>query len=1193
MSLNLRQLIEDEDLQDRLETIEKVMKENYLPAWYIHFPHYTDHGVSHCESVESNLNELIPDGIKNNLNEYEIFLLLCAVWLHDIGMTSFEKCEDITREKHHELGRILIRNDKINGIRLNEHEKVVVGELVFGHCAQIDQIEEITRIERLNNKSEIIRIKYLACLLRLADVCDVSHNRTHDVILASEAIDPISKVHHELHQRITSIEFDIESNKIIVYATVKSEKDKELLEKTIINYIQKELCVSSKILHPKITYNYVFLKLNYDNFKKEIHIPPEFYQNLGNNYCFKCAKKLGPSQMCEQYNQQNSELNIGHFDEGITDKSKITLLHGSSDVDKLQEIFSSRWITTFNVIETRSFKEIKKSLEDGLPVIIVGNRDSGKTSFIYAMLKVFLLDNWHVAVYEKDETLKDEDFESNSPLLIAIDDLHAFEITEQDEIFKLYKKAMKNKSGFLASYRLENENNIGHLWINEISHINTKCVLPDLSKNELKEIIKVHAKEKELKISDENIEQFAWKVSKYSNMPAHIAYSFLSKEKGDIISLDEIEKIPPELNKLIEDIIIKLDIYGEKIMAIFKIFNAIDGGDSRFLFKDELKFLFSKNNDSFSDVGFSRGINSLIKLGIIQEIDSSILTTPKEGFLDQISLEFKNIDIDALKNSFKNEYLNLLKLVDLSDKEDNLTYSLALLSNYERIKKLEIPVVDFVNILLSKNKELSRSIIFKKVFDEPKDIQRIYLNLILPYIKDLKDKNCEDLFQLAIIYEHIDEIDNEIEILNEILLKCPENPHAYHRLGHIYSDLEKYPQAIENMEKAANLDPKYYYCLGIIHNKAGDDVKAIEFINKSPDEKIKEEKNSALGLIFNEQKKYTEAIDHMKKAADLNPKYLNSLGKIYANAGKVENAMESFNRGIEFDSEDASIYHSLGHIFSNEKKNGEAILNMEKAANLDPKYFDCLGDIYSKAEFTEKAIESYNKAIEYDSKNAETYHRLGHIYSDLKKYPQAIENMEKAANLNPKYFDCLSIIYYITDYFKKAVESLNKLIENNLDDAKTYDLLGHIYANKFYNYDEAINYFNKCIKMNPQSIEQKSNLLEALLGAGRYDEVNSYATEILEISKNNVLNLNVRCIVLCSKFFDGNKDVTKLVSEFMEYYNELPENFDIDWNYDSIINMMKKRDFSKNNRDILISLINLLIKNISIDEFKKICPDFK
>ena len=123
--MNLRAIIKDDDLIKRLEKIEQVMKEDYLPAWQIHFPHYTDHGASHCESVESKLNEFIPDSIKDELNEYEIFFLLCAVWLHDVGMTSFEKCEDTTREKHHELGRTLIRNDEIKGIHLNEHEKAV------------------------------------------------------------------------------------------------------------------------------------------------------------------------------------------------------------------------------------------------------------------------------------------------------------------------------------------------------------------------------------------------------------------------------------------------------------------------------------------------------------------------------------------------------------------------------------------------------------------------------------------------------------------------------------------------------------------------------------------------------------------------------------------------------------------------------------------------------------------------------------------------------------------------------------------------------------------------------------------------------------------------------------------------------------------------------------------------------------
>lgn len=1190
--LNLRELIQDKDLTKRFETIEKVMREDYLPVWYIHCPHYTDHGSAHCEGVEAKLNELIPDDFKKELNEYEIFFLLSAVWLHDVGMTGFDDYEGFTREKHHELGRALIRKDQIKGIFLDEHEKMVLGELIFGHCATlIDEIKEITRIERKNKKNETIRIRILACLLRLADVCDASHNRASGVILACKGVDPISKAHHELHQRVSSIEFDNDSNKIIVHAIVKSEKDKELLEKTIINDIQKELCISMKILHPEITYNVVELKINYDTFKNEIIIPSEFNEQLQFHSCFKCVKKLGPSQICVPMYEKKPDLahKIEHFDDVATKKSKIPVLFGSSDVVKLQETFNSRWITTFNVIETLSFKEIKKSLEEGLPAIIVGNRDSGKTSFVYEMLKKFLLNNWHVAVYEKDETLEEEDFKTNSPLLIAVDDLHAFEITEQDEIFKLYKKALKNNCGFLVTYRLENENDIGNLWSNEISQINTKCVLPDLSKKELKQIIEVHSKERGVAVSEENIEHFAWQVSKYSNMPAHIAYSFLQKEKGDTFSSDDIKKIPLKLNELIESIIMKLDKYGEKVMASFKIFNILDGGDSRFVFKEELKYVFSKVNNGFSDVDFSLGINSLLKLGMIQEIDSTIFTTPKEGFLDQISLELNKIDINTIKRDLKKDYLKIFKLINLNHKEDNQTYSIALLSIYERIRNLKISVIDFVNILLSKNKELARVVIFKKASNESKDIQKIIIKAILPYLKQLKNKKIEDLYQLAGVYDYLDDIDNKIAIAHEILLKNPKEAKVYHLLGHIFSDAGKHNQAIECMEKASSIDPHNFACLGNVYMKAGNGDKAIEFANKAI--KLDSKDDNAyhvLGHVFSNAKEHTRAIKYMEKAAILDPANFACLGEVYQEAGNNDKAIESYKKAIEHNPKKVSAFHTLGHIFSDSKEHNLAIKYMENAVILDPKYFICLGEVYWKAGNTDKAIESYNKAIDQNPKTALAYYRLGQIFSDTGKHNQAIEYMEKAANLDPEYLDNLGFVCHSAGSMDKSIESLKKAIEFNPNNFEAYSLLGSIYSDELHNYKEAINYFNKCLEINSQANEIKANLIEVFLSDGRYEDVNIYATEILDSSKDDNLNLNVHFLVLCSKFFNGREfDKKKLISDFLEYYEALPKDFENTWVYKGIIHMIRKADLSKNNRKLLISLIDILEKKSSIDKFKR------
>jgi len=99
---------------------------------------------------------------------------------------------------------------------------------------------------------------------------------------------------------------------------------------------------------------------------------------------------------------------------------------------------------------------------------------------------------------------------------------------------------------------------------------------------------------------------------------------------------------------------------------------------------------------------------------------------------------------------------------------------------------------------------------------------------------------------------------------------------------------------------------------------------------------------------------------------------------------------------------------------------------MKKAANLDSRYFSCLGKIYYNAGNVDKAIESVKKAIVHNPKNAEVYVDLGNIFSNEKKLTQAIENMEKAANLNPKYFAGLGRVYRKAGNIDKAVESVRK-----------------------------------------------------------------------------------------------------------------------------------------------------------------------
>jgi len=50
------------------------------------FPLFTDHSIRHSDGVLEILDWLLPDEIKIQLNEWKLYFLVAATYLHDIGM---------------------------------------------------------------------------------------------------------------------------------------------------------------------------------------------------------------------------------------------------------------------------------------------------------------------------------------------------------------------------------------------------------------------------------------------------------------------------------------------------------------------------------------------------------------------------------------------------------------------------------------------------------------------------------------------------------------------------------------------------------------------------------------------------------------------------------------------------------------------------------------------------------------------------------------------------------------------------------------------------------------------------------------------------------------------------------------------------------------------------------------------------
>ncbi len=166
---------------------------------------------------------------------------------------------------------------------------------------------------------------------------------------------------------------------------------------------------------------------------------------------------------------------------------------------------------------------------------------------------------------------------------------------------------------------------------------------------------------------------------------------------------------------------------------------------------------------------------------------------------------------------------------------------------------------------------------------------------------------------------------------------------------------------------------------------------------------------------------------------------LNHLGIAYVEKGDTERAIECFTQSLKI-KPDTLIYNNLG-----------VILTLK-------------GQV-------DEAIKWYEKAIQFDSRNAEAYYNMANILLSQGKSDQAITGYEKALSINPRY---------IKAYINLAVVLTQA--------GRT---------------DEAISRLEEASKMEPGNADVHYNLAMVLRQQGRLDEAIEHLIEVVKIEPNN------------------------------------------------------------------------------------------
>lgn len=158
-----------EDLLSRIDFIKSYAKE------LLHS--LKKNNFVHSKNIESRLDNIIPDNIKEAMIPGEIFILIYSIYLHDIGYL-------INKSNHSQASYNEIINNYQKYMIFDKYQAEAIAIVCKGHGDEsaypIEEIDKNFGVDSLD-KNNTLNLRFLAALLRLGDDIDNAYTRVMNI----------------------------------------------------------------------------------------------------------------------------------------------------------------------------------------------------------------------------------------------------------------------------------------------------------------------------------------------------------------------------------------------------------------------------------------------------------------------------------------------------------------------------------------------------------------------------------------------------------------------------------------------------------------------------------------------------------------------------------------------------------------------------------------------------------------------------------------------------------------------------------------------------------------------------------------------------------------------------------------------------------------------------------------------------
>lgn len=288
--------------------------------------------------------------------------------------------------------------------------------------------------------------------------------------------------------------------------------------------------------------------------------------------------------------------------------------------------------------------------------------------------------------------------------------------------------------------------------------------------------------------------------------------------------------------------------------------------------------------------------------------------------------------------------------------------------------------------------------------------------------------------------------DDAIEQFNYVTRLESDYSSGYSFRAESYTGLKQYDKAIDDIIKALDIDGD---------NKAFNvmlqvaDSAMVPLVAKLKVQSVKNPNNEywlyCLGVVHEHTDAYKKAIEYYTSCYEKEPSDIISyrISQCYSNMGDFTSALKHIDNAIVLDSTDFDYVMKKADLLYESGNTKDAILELDKYIAHDPEYY---GGYYRRGWYkdnsndTDGAIEDYTMSIALQPDYAYAYLGRGDMYI-LKGDKKAAEtDYKKVVKLDtiPTNSSCAQFAYWGLGQKEKAIEFMNKMIDNDPENAGNY-----------------------------------------------------------------------------------------------------------------------------------------------------------